>query len=70
LRKRGAARKAFALLARQKAAAPLGEVAGVLSINPWSVSHSASAGATLELENRDFRLRLQSARSLLAKLAK
>jgi REP element-mobilizing transposase RayT len=70
LRKRGPARKAFALLARQTAAAPLREVAAVLGITPWSASHSASAGASLEVESHDFRLRVQSAKRLLGKPAK
>jgi len=70
LRKRGPARKAFALLARRSAAAPLREVADRLGINPWSASHSASAGAMLEVEDPRFRRRLQSARGLVEKLAR
>jgi putative transposase len=69
LRRRGPARKAFALLARRSAAAPLREVGDLLGINPWSASHSASAGAMLEVEDPQFRRRLQSARSLVEKLA-
>ena len=69
-RRRGTARKAFALLARRSAAAPLREVADVLGINPWSASHSASAGEALEVEDRRFRRRMRSARSLLGKLAR
>jgi hypothetical protein len=69
-RRRGPARKAFALLARRSSAARLREVAGVLGINAWSASHAASAGERLEVEDRQFRLKLESARSLLGKLAK
>jgi hypothetical protein len=70
LRRRGPARKAFALLSRRLASAPLREVADMLGINPWSASHSASAGEVLEREDRDFRQRLKSANEKLGKLAK
>jgi hypothetical protein len=70
LRKRGPARKAFALLSRRLASAPLREVADMLGINPWSASHSASAGEVLEREDQAFRQRLKSANEKLGKLAK
>jgi putative transposase len=70
LRKRGPARKAFALLSRRLASAPLREVADMLGINPWSASHSASAGEVLEREDQDFRQRLRSAKEKLGKLAR
>jgi putative transposase len=70
LRRRGPARKAFALLSRRRAAAPLREVANMLGINPWSASHSASAGEALEEEDHAFRRRLRLAEETLDKLAK
>jgi REP element-mobilizing transposase RayT len=70
LRRRGPARKAFALLSRRMASAPLREVADILGINPWSASHSASEGEVLEREDQDFRQRLKSANEKLGKLAR
>ena len=69
-RKRGPARKAFALLARRSAAAPLRDIGDALGVTPWSASHAASAGEILEAEDREFRAKLESARSLIRKIAR
>jgi REP element-mobilizing transposase RayT len=69
-RKRGPARKAFALMSRRTTAAPLGAVAEILGVNPWSASHSATAGEVLEREDPIFRRRLKSAEEVLDKLTR
>ena len=69
-RRRGPARKAFALLARRSVAAPLSDVALTLGVTPWSASHAATAGETLECEDRNFQRKLRLAQRMLEETAK
>jgi REP element-mobilizing transposase RayT len=64
--RRGLARKALALLGRQDLALHLRELAPMLGVTDWSVSHLATAGERLAVADASFRAKLEVVRRRLS----